>query len=135
MNTSSLLRKSLFLALCVGNTLAFSTTSLSRRYSPWIIHVALRSSPTDDDDDDDDATIMNPHPPEFSPMVDEQLQQDLMQSERRIMMYEAEINMVREQLDLKQEDLQEERNRFRDEKTSLLGKIADFSTLLSQRDE
>lgn len=128
MIKSSLLCKGIILALSVGNSIALSTTSLSARIRPNIL---LRSSPADDDD----ATLLNPRPPQSAPVVDEQLQIDLMESERRILMYEAEINMVREQLDLKQDDLQEERNRFRSEKSSLLEKITEFSSLLSQRDE
>ena len=63
------------------------------------------------------------------------LEQDLLESERRVMLFEKEVEMIREQLTLKQDELLEERNLFRDEKNSLMAKIADFTKLLAQRDE
>ena len=84
---------------------------------------------------DGEQDMMEPHPPRVPPIVDEQLERDLRESTRRIMLYEKEIEMVREQLDLKQDELLEERNVFRDEKAGLLNKIAEFTNILSQRDE
>ncbi len=76
-----------------------------------------------------------PHPPDYSPRVDEQLEMDLMDSERRVMLYEKEVEMIREQLNLKQSELLDEQNLFRDEKRSLMGKIAEFTNVLAQRDK
>ena len=80
---------------------------------------------------------MEPHPPDYSPFirVDEQLELDLMDSERRVMLYEKEVEMIREQLNLKQSELLDEQNLFRDEKRSLMGKIAEFTNVLAQRDK
>ena len=77
----------------------------------------------------------SPYPPDCPPRIDEQLQNDLMDSDRRIMLYEKEVEMIREQLDLKQDELLEEQNLFRDEKSTLMGKIAEFTTILARRDE
>jgi chromosome segregation ATPase len=121
----------LLLSSPIHETSAFSTSVNKNRMAMSIGPLLWSSSPEDSESEG----IFEPRPPDFSPMVDEQLQQDLMNSERKIMMYEAEINMVREALDLKQDELQEERNIFRDEKTSLLQKISNFTTLLSQRDK
>jgi hypothetical protein len=74
-------------------------------------------------------------PPDYIPRVDEQLELDLMDSERRVLLYEKEVEMIREQLDLKQIELLEEQNFFRDEKRTLMGKIAEFTTVLAQRDK
>ena len=74
----------------------------------------------------------SPQPPDYLPRVDEQLELDLMDSERRVNLYEMEVEMIREQLDLKQSELLEEQNLFRDEKRSLMGKIAEFTTILAQ---
>ena len=76
-----------------------------------------------------------PHPPSWGPRVDEQLEIDLMDSERRVMLYEKEVEMIREQLNLKQSELLDEQNLFRDEKRSLMGKIAEFTKTLAQRDK
>jgi len=75
-----------------------------------------------------------PHPPDFPPRIDEQLELDLTESQRRVMLYEKEVEMIREQLELKQDELLEEQNIFRDEKRNLIGKIAEFTTILSKRD-
>ncbi|VEU37686.1 unnamed protein product [Pseudo-nitzschia multistriata] len=88
----------------------------------------------------------SPHPPEYPPpdyptvpdyppRVDEQLELDLIDSERRVMLYEKEVEMIREQLDLKQMELLEEQNIFRDEKRSLMNTIAEFTSILARRDE
>eukprot|EP00535_Pseudo-nitzschia_heimii_P005956 CAMPEP_0197178160 /NCGR_PEP_ID=MMETSP1423-20130617/3530_1 /TAXON_ID=476441 /ORGANISM="Pseudo-nitzschia heimii, Strain UNC1101" /LENGTH=517 /DNA_ID=CAMNT_0042627849 /DNA_START=220 /DNA_END=1773 /DNA_ORIENTATION=+ len=77
----------------------------------------------------------SPHPPDYIPRVDEQLGLDLMESERRVMLYEKEVEMIREQLGLKQSELLEEQNIFRDEKRTLMGKIAEFTSVLAQRDK
>lgn len=74
-------------------------------------------------------------PPDYIPRVDEQLELDLMDSERRVMLYEKEVEMIREQLDLKQIELLEDQNFFQDEKRTLMGKIAEFTTILAQRDK
>lgn len=74
-------------------------------------------------------------PPDYIPRVDEQLESDLMDSERRVLLYEKEVEMIREQLGLKQSELLEEQNFFRDEKRTLMGKIAEFTTILTQRDK
>jgi hypothetical protein len=76
----------------------------------------------------------SPHPPDFTPRIDEQLELDLIESERRVMLYEKEVEMIREQLGLKQSELLEEQNAFRDEKRTLMKKIAEFTTVLAQRD-
>ena len=76
-----------------------------------------------------------PHPPGYPPRVDEQLEMDLMDSERRVMLYEKEVEMIREQLELKEVELLEEQNLFRDEKKTLMGKIAEFTSVLARRDE
>ena len=76
-----------------------------------------------------------PHPPEYNPRVNEQLELDLMDSERRVMLYENEVEMIREQLDLKQGELLDEQNLFRDEKRNLMGKISEFTKVLAQRDK
>jgi chromosome segregation ATPase len=78
---------------------------------------------------------IRPHPPDYPPRIDEQLEMDLLEAERRVMLYEKEVELVREQLDLKQDELMEERNIFRDEKSTLMSKIAEFTRLLAQRDE
>mmetsp|Transcript_4047 Transcript_4047/g.4499 ORF Transcript_4047/g.4499 Transcript_4047/m.4499 type:complete len:543 (-) Transcript_4047:60-1688(-) len=75
-----------------------------------------------------------PHPPDFPPRIDEQLELDLTESQRRVMLYEKEVEMIREQLELKQDELLEEQNIFRDEKRNLIGKIAEFTIILSKRD-
>lgn len=75
-----------------------------------------------------------PHPPDFPPRVDEQLGLDLMESQRRVMLYEKEVEMIREQLELQQDELLEEQNSFRDEKNNLMGKIEQFASILVQRD-
>jgi chromosome segregation ATPase len=77
----------------------------------------------------------SPLPPDYSPRVDEQLELDLMESERRIDLYEMEVKMIREQLGLKQNELLEEQNLFRDEKRNLMGKISEFTSILAQRDK
>lgn len=77
-----------------------------------------------------------PCPPDYIPrVVDEQLELDLMDSERRVMLYEKEVEMIREQLGLQQSELLDEQNSFRDEKNTLMGTIAEFSTILKKRDE
>jgi chromosome segregation ATPase len=63
------------------------------------------------------------------------LEIDLMDAERRILLYEKEVELVREQLNMKQDELMEEQNQFRQEKNVLMKKIADFTRLLAQRDE
>ena len=78
---------------------------------------------------------MEPKPPSIPPMVDEQLENDLLEAERRVQLYEMEIEMMREQLVLKSEQLQEEQNTFRGEKASLMDKIVEFTSILAQRDE
>lgn len=77
----------------------------------------------------------SPYPPDYIPRVDEQLETDLMESERRVMLYEKEVEMIREQLGLKQIELLEEQNTFRDEKRTLMGKITEFTSVLAQRDK
>lgn len=89
---------------------------------------------TSAEENDIDDTLY-PEPPDFPPRVDEQLELDLMDSERRVMLYEKEVEMIREQLDLKQIELLEEQNFFRDEKRTLMGKIAEFTSILAQRDD
>jgi len=76
-----------------------------------------------------------PHPPDYPPRIDEQLEEDLMDSQRRVMLYEKEVEMIREQLELKQDELLDEQNIFRDEKFNLMGKIAEFTNILSKRDD
>ena len=78
---------------------------------------------------------MSPQPPEDFPRVDEQLELDLMDSERRVMLYEQEVLMLREQIDVKEIELLEEQNEFRDEKRTLMKRIADFTSILKSRDE
>jgi chromosome segregation ATPase len=77
----------------------------------------------------------SPQPPDYEARVDEQLEYDLSESERRVMLYEKEVSMIRQQLGLKQSELLEEQNIFRDEKRTLMGKIAEFTTILFQRDK
>ena len=76
-----------------------------------------------------------PHPPDYSPRINEQLEVDLMESQRRVMLYEKEVEMIREQLELKQDELLDEQNVFRDEKYNLLRKIAEFTNILAKRDD
>lgn len=83
----------------------------------------------------DEGARLEPKPPSIPPMVDEQLENDLLEAERRVQLYEMEIEMMREQLVLKSEQLQEEQNTFRGEKASLMDKIVEFTSILAQRDE
>lgn len=75
-----------------------------------------------------------PHPPEKLPMVDIQLEDDLIEAERRVMLYEKEVELLREKMALKEEELLDEQNERREERSGLLGKIAQFTNLLAQRD-
>jgi chromosome segregation ATPase len=87
------------------------------------------------EEEEEEDPFFKPEPPKIPPMIDAQLERDLRQSERRIMLYEKEIEMVREQLDLKQDELVDDRTVFRDEKSSLLQKVAEFTNILAQRDD
>lgn len=84
---------------------------------------------------EDTGAVVEPQPPDYPPSIDAQLEGDLLEADRRIMLYEKEIEMMREQIDLKCEELLEEQNSFRSEKASLVDKIAEFTVLLSQRDD
>ena len=75
-----------------------------------------------------------PHPPEIPPRVDEQLSWDLMESQRRILLYEKEVEMLREQLELHQDELLDEQNRFRDETSKFNVEIKQLEARLVQRD-
>ena len=87
----------------------------------------------EDDDEEyveivDEGARLEPKPPSFPPpMVDVQLENDLLESERRVQLYEMEIEMMREQLLLKNQQLLDEQNSFRDVKSSLMEKIVEFT--------
>lgn len=76
-----------------------------------------------------------PHPPEYPPMIDQQLEEDLIEAERRVMLYEKEVELLREKMSLKEEELQEEQNEWREERMSLMDRIAQFTNTLAQRDK
>ena len=76
-----------------------------------------------------------PHPPDTPPMVDIQLEEDLIEAERRVMLYEKEVEVLREKMAIKEEELLDEQNEWREERKGLLGKIAEFTSLLARRDE
>jgi chromosome segregation ATPase len=77
----------------------------------------------------------SPRPPNAPPIIPADLERELLEKERRIMLYEKEIEMVREQLDLKQDELTDDRNTFRVEKLSLMNKLGEFTRMLAARDE
>jgi chromosome segregation ATPase len=118
-----------WIATNIGAVSAF-TSNLAR-----ISHNQLDLSSTREHTMTLSAKRKTPQPPDYEARVDEQLEYDLAESERRVMLYEKEVSMIRQQLGLKQSELLEEQNIFRDEKRSLMEKIAEFTTMLSQRDK
>jgi chromosome segregation ATPase len=77
----------------------------------------------------------SPRPPNAPPNIPADLERELYEKERRIMLYEKEIEMVREQLDLKVDELMDDKNNFRVEKLSLMSKLGEFTNMLAARDE
>jgi len=118
-----------WIATNIGAVSAF-TSNLAR-----VSHNQLDLSSTREHTMTLSARKKTPQPPDYEARVDEQLEYDLAESERRVMLYEKEVSMIRQQLGLKQSELLEEQNIFRGEKRSLMGKIAEFTIMLSQRDK
>jgi DNA repair exonuclease SbcCD ATPase subunit len=119
-----------------GDTTTTTSSSRSIRSHNAVLgnsNSKLRMTTSSDEVEFDD--IIQPRPPNYPPRVDEQLEDDLREAERRVMLYAKEVELVREQLDMKQDELMEERNIFRDEKYNLVSRIVEFTKLLAQRDE
>ena len=81
------------------------------------------------------SAFKKPRPPTYSPYVDEQLQRDLMESERNIGLLQMEIEMVRELLELKEDELLDDQNRFRNERKDLLERVDVSVENAAQRDK
>jgi prefoldin subunit 5 len=91
------------------------------------------------DDEQDDSILMKPHPPSYPPplgysgnlTVDyDALQEEYTNKESNITSLQDEITDLQQQLESKEQALQKGRDAWSVEKSSLIGKIAEFTRLL-----
>ena len=80
-------------------------------------------------------SFREPSPPEVLPHVNEQMEETLWESGRRIQLYEKEVEMLREKLNLVQSEFLDEQNDFREERQYMEKQLDDALNLLAQRDE
>lgn len=127
------------LVLCLS-VLSIHVSAFSTRAPPTFVvssprSVAYPSYQVLHMSDGDEIENFSPRPPNGPPIIPADLERELYEKERRIMLYEKEIEMVREQLDLKQDELVDDRNNFRVEKLSLMNKLGEFTNMLASRDQ
>jgi chromosome segregation ATPase len=93
-------------------------------------------------DDQDDSILMTPHPPSYPPplgysgnlTVDyDVLQEEYTNKESNITSLQDEITNLQQQLESKEQALQKGRDAWSVEKSSLIGKIAEFTRLLGNK--